>query len=153
VAELDTLTEEEELALIELDQKTLEAEMCVLSVGDRILHDLGEGEGEGEGGFRAGIVKRLDTAGRLCVQLDGSREEKMLARTDMLFKAPEPTTLKVKSLVRLAFTDNAIEGTTRWEYGKVVKVHNGKELLDIDLDNGQNLRFTPTFDVGVSLVE
>ena len=89
----------------------------------------------------------------LCVQLDGSREEKMLARTDMLFKAPEPTTLKVKSLVRLAFTDNAIEGTTRWEYGKVVKVHNGKELLDIDLDNGQNLRCTPTFDVGVSLVE
>ena len=55
--------------------------------------------------------------------------------------------LRIKSLVRLAFEDNALEGTTRWEYGKVVKVHTGKELLDIDLDNGQQLRFAPTYDV------
>ena len=69
----------------------------------------------------------------------------------MVFKAPEPTTLKVKSLVRLAFDDNALEGTMRWEYGKVVKVHGGKELLDIDLDNGERMRAMPTFDiVGVS---
>ena len=70
-----------------------------------------------------------------------------LARTDNLFKAPEPKSLKAKSLVRIAFDDNALEGTMRWEYGKVVKVHTGKELLDIDLDNGQQLRYTPTFDV------
>jgi hypothetical protein len=148
VAELDTLTEEEELALIELDQATLEAEMCVLRVGDRILHDLGEDdEGKDEGGFRAGCVRRLDNTGHVYVQLDGSREEKVLARTDRLFKAPEQTSLKVKSLVRFAFEDNALEGTTRWEYGKVVKVHTGKELLDIDLDNGQKLRYTPLYDV------
>ena len=71
----------------------------------------------------------------------------MLARTDKLYKAPEPTTLKVKSLVRLAFDDNALEGTTRWEYGRVRKVHSGKELLDVDLDNGQQLRRTPLYDV------
>ena len=35
----------------------------------------------------------------------------------------------------------------RWEYGKVVKVHSGGELVDIDLDNGQELRYTPCFDV------
>jgi hypothetical protein len=32
-------------------------------------------------------------------------------------------------------------------YGKVVKVWSGKELLDINLDNGQQLRRAPTFDV------
>ena len=89
----------------------------------------------------------------MCVQLDGSREEKVLDRKDKLFKAPEPTSLKVKSLVRLAFEDNALAGTTRWEYGKVVKVHSGKELLDIDLDNGQQLRYTPTFEVYAAAVE
>ena len=143
MAELDTLTEAEELAVLKLDEVTLEAETCVLRVGDRVLHDLGEDDG----GFRAGCVKQLDDVGRVHVQLDGSRDEKVLERTAMLFKAPEPTSLKVKSLVRLAFTDNALEGTTRWEYGKVMKVHAGKELLDIDLDNGQQLRFTPMFDV------
>ena len=71
----------------------------------------------------------------------------VLARTDRLYKAPPPTTLKNKALVRIASEDNALEGTTRWEYGKVVKVHLGKELLDIDLDNGQQYRFTPAFDV------
>ena len=40
------------------------------------------------------LVKRLDDAGRVCVQLDGSRDEKTLARTDGLYKAPEPTALK-----------------------------------------------------------
>ena len=60
---------------------------------------------------------------------------------------PTAPTIAVKSLVRFAFEDNALEGTTRWEYGKVVKVHTGKELLDIDLDNGQKLRYTPLYDV------
>ena len=35
----------------------------------------------------------------------------------------------------------------RWEYGTVVKVHSGKELLDINLDNGQHLRWTPLFEI------
>ena len=35
----------------------------------------------------------------------------------------------------------------RWQYGKVVKVHAGKELLDIDLDSGEQLRAAPTYDV------
>jgi hypothetical protein len=115
----------------------------MLSIGDRILHDLGE---EG-GGFRAGMVQRLDEGGRVCIQLDGERDERLLSRSDQLYKAPEPTELKKKSLVRLAFDDNAIAGTMRWEYGKVVKVHSGGELVDIDLDNGQELRYTPCFDV------
>ena len=71
----------------------------------------------------------------------------ILARTDNLYKAPEPKGLKAKSLVRIAFDDNALEGTMRWEYGRVVKVHSGRELLDIDLDNGQQLRRTPLYDV------
>ena len=51
--------------------------------------------------------------------------------------------------MRLAFDDNALEGTMRWEYGRVRKVHSGKELLEVDLDNGQQLRRTPLYDVGV----
>ena len=43
--------------------------------------------------------------------------------------------------------DNALPETMRWEYGKVVKVHGGKELLDIDLDNGGKMRAVPTFDI------
>ena len=75
----------------------------------------------------------------------------VLERGDKLFKAPEPTALQLKSTVRLAFDDNALEGTMRWEYGTVVKVHSGGELLNINLDNGQQLRWTPLYDV--SLVE
>ena len=71
----------------------------------------------------------------------------VLDRADNLFKAPEPTAIKRGDFVRIAFDDNALEGTMRWEYGKVVKVHTGKELLDIDLDNGEETRCTPTFDV------
>ena len=81
------------------------------------------------------------------MQLDGVQGEKVLTRSEQLFKAPEPTTLKVKSPVRLAFDDNALEGTMRWEYGKIVKVHEGRELVDIDLDNGQELRGAPIYDV------
>ena len=90
---------------------------------------------------------RINDEGRFVVKLDTQQDEMVLARGDKLFKAPEPTKLKKGSTVRIAFDDNAIEGTMRWEYGKVVKVHNGKELLDIDLDNGQQLRATPLYDV------
>ena len=71
----------------------------------------------------------------------------MLARTDKLYKAPEPTTLKRGDFVRIASDDNALAGTMRWEYGKVVRVHSGKELLDVDLDNGEQMRAVPTFDI------
>ena len=71
----------------------------------------------------------------------------MLARTDKLYKAPEPTALKKGDFVRIASDDNALPETMRWEYGKVVKVHGGKELLDIDLDNGERMRSMPTFDI------
>lgn len=40
-----------------------------------------------------------------------------------------------------------MQSTLFWEYGKVIKVHAGKELLDIDLDNNQQLRATPLYDV------
>ena len=62
-------------------------------------------------------------------------------------KAPEPTQLKKNAVVRVAFDDTAIEGTMRWQYGKVVKVFTGGELVDINLDSGEELRATPTFDV------
>ena len=71
----------------------------------------------------------------------------MLARTDKLYKAPEPTKLKKGDFVRIASEDNALAGTMRWEYGKVVKVHSGKELLDVDFDNGEQMRAVPTFDI------
>ena len=71
----------------------------------------------------------------------------MLARTDKLYKAPEPTALKKGAFVRIASDDNALAETMRWEYGKVVKVHSGKELLDIDLDNGEQMRAVPTVDI------
>ena len=71
----------------------------------------------------------------------------VLARDACLFKAPEPTQLKKNAIVRIAFEDSAIEGTMRWQYGKVVKVFSGGELVDIDLDSGEELRAAPTFDV------
>ena len=51
--------------------------------------------------------------------------------------------LKKGKHVRIAFEDNALAGTMRWEYGKVMAVHTGGELVDVDLVNGQPL---PTFD-------
>ena len=54
---------------------------------------------------------------------------------------------KKNAVVRVAFDDTAIEGTMRWQYGKVVKVFTGGELVDINLDSGEELRATPTFDV------
>ena len=45
--------------------------------------------------------------------------------------------------------EGALPGTMRWSYGKIVKVISGKELLDIDLDNGEQVRAAPTFDVDV----
>ena len=56
----------------------------------------------------------------------------------------EATTLKRGDFVRIASDDNALAGTMRWEYGKVVKVHSGKELLDVDFDNGEQMRAMPT---------
>ena len=67
----------------------------------------------------------------------------VLARTDNLYKAPEPTSLKKNSTVRVAW------GAMRWYYGKVAKVLNGKELLDVDLDNGEQLRSTPLYDISI----
>ena len=102
---------------------------------------------EDNGGWCAGTVSSISESGQLSVKLDGGRQPLLLERTQSLFKAPEPTTLKKNDIVRIAFDDNALEGTMRWEYGKVIKVHAGKELLDIDLDNNQQLRATPLYDV------
>ena len=77
----------------------------------------------------------------------GYSTSQILARDDCIFKAPEPTQLKKNAVVRVAFDDTAIEGTMRWQYGKVVKVFTGGELVDINLDSGEELRATPTFDV------
>ena len=143
VAQLDTLTPEEELELAATDQTTLDAETAVLAVGDRVLHD----RGDDNGGFCAGSVSSISESGQLSVRLDSERQPLLLERSQALFKAPEPTALKKGDVIRIAFDDNALEGTMRWEYGKVVKVHTGKELLDIDLDNGQQLRAAPLYDV------
>ena len=50
VAHLDQLAPAEELALVALDQQMIELERCVLSAGERVLHD------HGEHGFTAGRV-------------------------------------------------------------------------------------------------
>ena len=71
MARLDALTPEEELSLLELDQRTLEAETCPLQVADRVLHDRSEGRG-----FCAGRVLRIDESGRFVIKMDGEREEK-----------------------------------------------------------------------------
>ena len=82
---------------------------------------------------------------------DGDADgERPTPKRDLSGEMPAESASKraaTKSLVRLAFDDNALEGTTRWEYGRVRKVHSGKELLDVDLDNGQQLRRTPLYDV------
>ena len=41
----------------------------------------------------------------------------------------------------------ALEGTTRWQFGKVVKVYPGGELIDVDFDNGEDLHRQPMHDV------
>ena len=64
-----------------------------------------------------------------------------------LMKAPPPTPLKKGDLVRYPCDDHALEGTTRWQYGKVVKVYPGGELIDVDFDNGEKLHRQPTHDV------
>ena len=64
-----------------------------------------------------------------------------------MLKAPEPTALKKASHVRFASDDSALAGTTRWEFGVVTKVHKGGELIDVDFQNGEQLRGMPTFDV------
>ena len=92
-------------------------------------------------------MSSISESGQLNVALDGGRQQLPLERSQALFKAPEPTSLKKGDVVRIAFDDNALEGTMRWEYGKVVKVHTGKELLDIDMDNRQQLRAAPLYDV------
>ena len=35
----------------------------------------------------------------------------------------------------------------RWQYGKVVKIFSGGELVDINLDSGEELRAASTFDI------
>ena len=143
VARIDALTPEEELALIDIDRLTLEAEECVLQRGDRVLHD----RGEEEGGYCAGRVAQIDERGRVHVQLDGEGQCHVMERTNRLFKAPPPTSLSVKDIVRHASDDHALPGTMRWEYGAVVRVHAGGELVDIDLQNGEQFRSVPTYDI------
>jgi hypothetical protein len=70
----------------------------------------------------------------------------VLARSSLL-KAPPPTTLKKNDMVRYASDDHALDGTTRWQFGKVWKVHRGGELIDVNFDNGEKLHRQPTHDV------
>ena len=80
----------------------------------------------------------------LRVSLNGSLTEDEVASSVLLLCA---TKLKKGDFVRIASEDNALAGTMRWEYGKVVNVHSGKELLDVDFDNREQMRAVPTFDI------
>ena len=80
-------------------------------------------------------MKQIDNEG-IAVLFDGRRKTQILTRTQLL-KAPPQTSLKVKDVVRFASDDHAIEGTTRWEYGRVTEVHKGGELLDVEYFNGE----------------
>ena len=72
----------------------------------------------------------------------------VLARQDLM-KAPPPTMLEKDSIIKFADSDaeNVVAGTTRWQYGKVTKVQQNRELVDIDLVNDEKLRAQPTFDI------
>jgi len=91
-------------------------------------------------------VQQISEATTISVIFDGSRDTQVVARS-ALMKAPPPTPLKKGDLVRYPCDDHALEGTTRWQYGKVVKVYPGGELIDVDFDNGEDLHRQPTHDV------
>ena len=55
----------------------------------------------------------------------GVRKAVSLARRRLGLAALRSSLAPHIRIVRLAFDDNAIAGTMRWEYGKVVKVHSG----------------------------
>ena len=77
-------------------------------------------------GFPENSRNRLPRLPQALRALGGTPGPQVLARTDKLYKAPEPTALKKGDFVRIASDDNALPETMRWEYGKVVKVHGGK---------------------------
>ena len=70
-----------------------------------------------------------------------------LATTASSRRQSRRSSRRTYAVVRVAFDATAIEGTMRWQYGKVVKIFTGGELVDINLDSGEELRATPTFDV------
>ena len=69
----------------------------------------------------------------------------MFARKDLL-KAPS-TALKKGACVRTPRDENAlVEGTTRWEFGRIVKISRRGELIDVAMDNGELMESQPTFE-------
>ena len=59
--------------------------------------------------------------------------------------APDPTALKEYHRVRVAF-DNEHVGGQVWQYGIIRYVH-AHQLLDINLDGGEEVRCIPTLEV------
>ena len=115
-------------------------EMPWLALGyesKKLLKLLGTGVKGGYASLRPHLAEDTVTYGAFRVSCDGASRFVFVASI-----GPHAGGMvKGRATAHTQSVENALEGTTRWEYGKVVKVHNGKELLDIDLDNGQ------TFDV------
>jgi len=65
-------------------------------------------------------------------------------QTDVL-TAPEPTALKEYHRVRVAF-DNEHVGGQVWQYGIIRYVHT-QQLIDINLDGGEEVRCIPSLEV------
>ena len=95
VALIDQLTEDEELALIALDQRMVELERCVLSMGERVLFD------KESKGYVGGVVCSFSESGSVRVQLGGEDREQELARAKLL-KAPATTAMHEGQCVRVA---------------------------------------------------
>ena len=97
-------------------------------------------------------MESIEATGLLLVSLDALHlddgwlvaSKVSVPQTDVL-TAPEPTALKVYNRVRVAF-DNEHVGGQVWQYGIIRYVH-AHQLLDINLDGGEEVRCIPTFEV------
>eukprot|EP00966_Prymnesium_polylepis_P324655 7380680-Prymnesium_polylepis.2 len=174
VARWDRLSEAELQAEEARDEAERAAAVAPLGPGCRVVVDCGADEG-----FAAGWVLRTDGSGEMVtVAVDGraggAQQELMMRRAGQVFAAPPPTTMRVGSLVRVAYDEDdgpptcrAAQSPTqlrrrhasntaipcvrgprrRWYYGKVTRICRGHELVDVRFDNGEALRCAPTFHV------
>ena len=124
-----------------LDALIVECERCVLSVGERVLFD------GGDTGWAAGSVRSISEAGVVHVQIDGESSGRALERPNLL-KAPAPTAMCEGQYVCVAYDHEDLpSGSMRWQYGSLMKVHQGGEVVDIAFDNGETAEWVPTHDV------
>ena len=70
-----------------------------------------------------------------------------MERSEAIYKAPAKTALRKGSLVRLAQADESVETGMRWEFGKITKLSKHGELVNIEMEDGDEYIDAPLFDV------